>query len=904
MSIRSKLIIYTFLSIFFTLIVVGASIDRLLVNLYSDRASTELDHSYSNFLHELKTIENDISGQTLLISSANIVITVSNLINNYQDKVNYQPLIFNTEKKKLATYLLNQITLSKAEQALIYSKKGELIAYAINNKKSNEAGFISYKNAKAITIKSTNKFSKWRQGTLPDSIALHTKPLETEVSFLNHTGKINYTAKDNNFSIENNKLITRNTAMGKTSLLGIVTIKTPLNDHFFKAASDDGHAQLSLLLHSKYLINDINDLTPIENIEQKSKLHRSKFLAQQPFIKGNYYVKSYIWPTNEGNNYLLTSSSRTELNSALNQTRIVLIIAFIITALIAIIFGIYWLNKLISKPLNILTTKATENPSGNLPEFPIRKGNDEISQLSKVLNDMVQTIKKREVLLVENEQQLSNTQKLAKIGGWKIDHNSNDIQFTPEVFNILEVDNTQNKASFELIHNAIHPDDIELVQKNHDSVMEQQIPYDVIHRLRLHNGKIKTVHVYSETIFDDSGNPITTKGTIQDITEQILQDEKLRRSQKMDAIGKLTGGVAHDFNNMLGVISGFTELLQLNKDRSDKDKKYIKEILTATKRATKLTSKLLSFSRQDNAAATPININKVLLDEQIMLEKILTVRIKLILKLSDNLWPIWLDKDELDDAIVNMSINAMHAMPVGGKLSLSTQNIKMPDTNVIHDDIPPGDYVLLSLIDTGTGMTPETLQKIYDPFFTTKDEMGTGLGMSQVYGFVKRSHGTIHINSELGHGTQIDIYFPRYISNDDTSKPDANNKNAANLTGSETILIVDDEPALRDLSSDILSSNGYTILTADSGENALEILKNKNVDLVLTDVIMPGIDGYQLSNFIEELYPNIKIQIISGFTDVKNSKVLNSTLHINRLQKPFKAKELLTKIKEHFPNSQ
>ena len=898
MSIRNKLIIYTFVSIFITLVIAGIAIDRIFTNLYDNNAIEELKDSYSNFLHELETIEHDILNQTLLIASDTSVIAVSNMVNRYENKKNYQPLIFNNDKKKIAVYLLKQIILTKAEQAILYNKNGELIAYAIHNKKINEAGFSSYKKEKPITIKLTSPDNKWLEAELPESIAYKIKPLNNEVSFLSYSGKVKYLSRKDSFIVENNRIIYRKLSDGKNSLLGIIKVNKSLDDVFFKTISSNGHSKISLLLQSGHLLNHQENLLPIANIDLHSKLHGSVSSTGKVLTNENYYIQSYIWPTNTGKNYLLTTNSRTELISALNKTRRILMLSFTLTAILAIVFGIYWLNKLISKPLHALTEKAIITNIKKLPQFPISKGNDEISLLGKVLNDMVAAIKNRENQLIENEAQLGHTQKLAKIGGWKIDHENNIVNFTDEIFNILEIDKALNTASTELIHNIIHPDDVNMVQETYDECMSQHTPYDVTHRLCLKDGTIKTVHVYSETLFDSKGIPLTTKGTIQDITEQTSKDEQLRRSQKLDAIGKLTGGIAHDFNNMLGVILGFTELLLDNPELSTKEKKYLNQIGNAGERASKLTSKLLAFSRKDNATATCIDLNKVLLDEQIMLEKTLTVRINLKFELFDDLWSIWLDKDELEDAIVNMSINAMHAMPSGGELTLATQNRKLSDIDVANMNIPAGNYILLSITDNGTGMSQETLTNIFVPFFTTKDEMGTGLGMSQVYGFVKRSHGAITINSELGHGTRLTLYFPRHLKNESTSELLQEVNPNIDLTGNATILIVDDELALRNLAKEILSSKGYNILTAESGAQALKILKTETVDLVLSDVIMPDMDGYQLAYEINKHYPDIKIQMASGFSDVKDPNILESSLHMNRLQKPYNSEILLKKIKE------
>jgi len=404
---------------------------------------------------------------------------------------------------------------------------------------------------------------------------------------------------------------------------------------------------------------------------------------------------------------------------------------------------------------------------------------------------------------------------------------------------------------------------------------------------------------HNTPLVDDGGNVIAVTSLVEDITERQKNEESLRHSLKMDAIGKLTGGIAHDFNNMLAVILGFSELIREHVSNHDpKLTKYNNEINTAGERAKKLTSKLLEFSRKAPSSAETTHINILLHGMRHMLEKTLTPRVKLIFELEENLWPVWLDKTRLEDAVLNICINSMHAMPVGGTLSLTTSNEQLIDSDIQNMNIMSGDYVLLSVTDTGTGMTQEVKEKIFDPFFTTKGVEGTGLGMSQVYGFVQQSGGEIQVFSEPGHGTRIAIYIPRYLEPKAAKPKGANSEIVKLTTGSETILVVDDEAALLELTEDILSTYGYTVLRAENAEQALQILENESVDLLLSDVIMPGMDGYQLATKVKMRYPMIKIQMVSGFNDGHNINVTNDALHQQQIHKPFNSKKLLIRIRE------
>ena len=383
-----------------------------------------------------------------------------------------------------------------------------------------------------------------------------------------------------------------------------------------------------------------------------------------------------------------------------------------------------------------------------------------------------------------------------------------------------------------------------------------------------------------------------------DVTENYRLRSQLAQSRKMDALGKLTSGIAHDYNNMLGVILGNTELLEMVKGDQPEIAKYTKQIRYAGERGAKLTQKLLSFSRQEQSQACESDINKLISEMQMMLEKTLTVRISLNLDLCSNLWPVWIDAGELEDAVLNMSINAMHAIEHTGNLRLKTSMGYLDRRDAKKIQLPAGDYVMLSVFDSGSGMDKHTAEQIFDPFFTTKGEKGTGLGLSQVYGFVKRSKGAIDVYSSLVQGTRFVLYFPRYMPNDETVCQEDVIDSNQNWYGSQTILVVDDEPVLADLICEMLRQYGYNVFCAAGGYQALEILKKETVDLMVCDVIMPGMNGYQLAAKIQQIYPLIKIQMVSGYVGNLDSAFTDSLLYSQMIIKPFSLKTLLARIKK------
>ncbi len=399
----------------------------------------------------------------------------------------------------------------------------------------------------------------------------------------------------------------------------------------------------------------------------------------------------------------------------------------------------------------------------------------------------------------------------------------------------------------------------------------------------------------------DSSGKKRFVGSCQDLTQIKQQEEQLRRSQKMDALGKLTGGIAHDFNNLLGVILGYSDLLEKSLTEP-KSTKYIRQIKQAGERGANLTNKLLRFSKKKSSVLEVVDLNTLLLNQRHLLEKVLTARISLLFELDETLYPVALDDGDLEDCILNFAINAMHAIADNGNFTIHTNNKTISSAEASILQLPAGKYAVLTISDTGCGMDKETVTKIFDPFFSTKGEKGTGLGLSQVYGFIESSGGAIKVYSEPGHGTQFTLYFPQSNKPIIETNISENNQQSP-LTGSETILVVDDEPALRLLSEEILKQNGYQVFLAESSMEALVVLKTQPIHLMLTDVIMPNVDGYQLAAIVLEKYPKIKIQLMSGFTDNRYQLIHNENLHNQLLTKPFIAETLLIKIRTLLDNT-
>ncbi|OUR77544.1 hypothetical protein A9Q83_10405 [Alphaproteobacteria bacterium 46_93_T64] len=420
------------------------------------------------------------------------------------------------------------------------------------------------------------------------------------------------------------------------------------------------------------------------------------------------------------------------------------------------------------------------------------------------------------------------------------------------------------------------------------------------------DGHSELIEKIKTPMYSSDGELVGVLGVGRDITERKKLDEQVRHAKKMEAVGQLTGGIAHDFNNILAIVLGNLEILELKTDKSDERQDRIQKAKNGVKRGADIARKLLSFSRTDAEEVSILSINKFVENIEDLIAKSLTASIAVEIELAKDLWNVAIDPGDLVDALLNLSINARDAMPDGGALYIETAN-KTLDQEYIrrNPEGRVGDFVMISVSDTGIGMNEETREKVLDPFFTTKEPgKGTGLGLSMVYGFVQRSGGHLKIYSEVGKGTTFRLYLPRV--NKTALQQHVEVLDERQLpTGSETVLVVDDEEELRDVAVFYLEELGYTTLVAEDGLQALEFLRDKpGIDLVFSDVVMPGgIDGYQVAKTVHEEQPSIKILLTSGFTK-KKEEIRNSDdqylvkLNSGMLDKPYNREELAFAVRD------
>lgn len=447
------------------------------------------------------------------------------------------------------------------------------------------------------------------------------------------------------------------------------------------------------------------------------------------------------------------------------------------------------------------------------------------------------------------------------------------------------------------------PPDIAAVYEAADrSVMESGKPVEQEVR-ELENGRIRYTHNVKFPLRDETGRVIGIGSLSSDITERKRIEEQLRQATKMEAIGKLTGGMAHDFNNYLAVIIGNLDLLKESAIADPAAQQLIDGALSGALRGAELTESLLAFSRRQPLDPELTDVNRRLAAIATLLRRTLGADIALTTDLAPDLWPVLVDGPQLDAGIVNLANNARDAMPRGGAMSIATRNASLGEADLPENaDVPPGDYVLIEMADTGTGMSADTLARAFEPFFSTKGPgHGTGLGLSMLYGFVKQSGGQVRILSELGRGTTVRIYLPRAEAGNARAPGDAEAENRPQLPrGTETILVVEDNDDVRSTTVAQLTSLGYRVTAVQSGDAALAILdrEDRQFDLLFSDIVMPGVlDGYDLARFVLERRPGMKILLTSGFSGDKLRQQDGGAPQFNLLGKPFRREELARSIR-------
>jgi PAS domain S-box-containing protein len=448
--------------------------------------------------------------------------------------------------------------------------------------------------------------------------------------------------------------------------------------------------------------------------------------------------------------------------------------------------------------------------------------------------------------------------------------------------------------------NVMHPDDVKLMQNNWYTAIDKRATYSMEVRMRRADGIYRWWLIRGVPIADNNGEISKWIGTCTDVHELKETQEQLRKSQRLEVVGQLTGGVAHDFNNILHIILANVEALEDEKSLPAATQTHINQIGKAVERANGLIKQLLAFSRKQFLYPIPTNINNLIQATGKLIRLALGEHIDIDMSLADNLWNVNVDQAQFESALVNLCVNARDAMPEGGRMVIETQNVTLADNK--HPSFPdaaPGEYVSVTLTDSGMGIPPEIINRVFEPFFTTKSEgKGSGLGLSMVYGFIKQSLGHIEISSEPGHGTSVHILLPR-------SKALPGEKPARPIRslpgGQERILLVDDDPMVRSSVLKQLNSLGYQVTEAKNAKDAIKHFETavQPFDLILSDVVMPGgVSGWTLANEVRRRWPEARIVLMSGYADGAGTSDTPVDKSVRLLSKPFGKAELALMVRQ------
>jgi PAS domain S-box-containing protein len=517
-----------------------------------------------------------------------------------------------------------------------------------------------------------------------------------------------------------------------------------------------------------------------------------------------------------------------------------------------------------------------------------------VLQRTAELTREVEERRAAEARVLERERQLRYTQHVAQLGGWEWDMTRNAVSWSEEARRLYGQDPNDLGATMEKCMERVHRDDLAYCQQVMADAIRTGESFICDHRAVLPDGTERVIQGRGEILKDEQGRPVKMFGTVQDITEtRRAQDalrrseEQLRQAQKMEAVGRLAGGVAHDFNNILTVITGYCGLMLQRIERQHPLRKHAEEIGRAAERASALTHQLLAFSRKQVLQPRVLDLNEVVKGMEKMLRRLIGEDIELRTAYSAA-WPVKADPSQLEQVVLNMAVNGRDAMPRGGRLRITSENVTLARSTQFRDRaLEPGDYVLLSISDNGVGMTQEVQSHLFEPFYTTKGVgKGTGLGLATCFGIVSQSGGDIQVISEPNNGTTFRIYLPR-----STEALPASTKTSDSTflpKGGESVLVVEDDPTVREFTATVLRECGYQVREAATAVDALPQLDNHpHPDLVVTDVIMPQMSGKELYEQLKQRRIQSKVLFISGYTDdaLVNLGVMDNPLCF--LQKPF-----------------
>jgi len=498
--------------------------------------------------------------------------------------------------------------------------------------------------------------------------------------------------------------------------------------------------------------------------------------------------------------------------------------------------------------------------------------------------------------ITETKLRLELAAKSGGLGVWEWNIAAGTLEWNDRMCELYGISREAFDGTLEIWSRALHPEDRERAFAEFEAALRGDKEYNGEFRVVHPDGEVLTLKADAIVMRDGEGRALRMVGLNRDITEQRYLEAQLLQAQKMDAVGRLAGGVAHDFNNSLSVILGYAELSRMTPIDGEKFHEYLAEIVKAAAHSRDTTQQLLAFSRNEIVTPRQVDLNQLIRHTEKTLLQLFGVQVHLKLTTQDGLWPVLMDPSQVNQIIMNLAVNARDAMPEGGTLSIETRNVTISQIRTVTDaKALPGDYVQMTVSDTGVGMDREQQARAFEPFFTTKGVgRGTGLGLATVYGIMTQHGGFVKLYSEPGQGASLTLFFPRLTRQMDEDQPPP----LAEVSGTGRVLLVEDEECVRRMVQLMLERAGYRVLAADSSREALEICRRNpgRIDCLLTDVIMPELNGAELSVAVRALSPRIGIVYMSGYSAdmIAHHGVLEHGVMF--IQKPFDVTRLTEKI--------
>jgi PAS domain S-box-containing protein len=546
---------------------------------------------------------------------------------------------------------------------------------------------------------------------------------------------------------------------------------------------------------------------------------------------------------------------------------------------------------------NVILTKSGEERLIEWRNTLLRDDEGRITGTFSSGTDMTERHQAVEALRTA-EERMRFALEAAGVGIWDLDYTTGELRWSETVETFYGLQPGTFPGTFDAFIERVHPEDRESVLATMANAIENRADFSTQHRSTWPDGTVRWLTSSGRIHLGEHGKVVRVVGISQDVTERRALGEQYRQALKMEAVGRLASGVAHDFNNLLTGILGHCELLLADLNCDDPRQADIAAIQKAGQSAAGLTRQLLAFSRKQIVEPTLLDLNVIVADMRAMLKRLIGEDVNVVLELRPEMAPVKADRTQLEQIVLNLALNARDAMPSGGTLTIETAVIELDaNDSKNHFTGRPGLYVALRVTDTGTGMTPQVQAHLFEPFFTTKPHgQGTGLGLATVQDIVTRSGGSITVDTEVARGTSVKVYFPMADSAGVVAEP---RLRASRRSGSETVLVVEDAAGLRHLARRLLQRQGYEVLTAANADDAVRLFEdNPSIDLLLTDVVMPGTSGPELARRLMEWRPALKVIYMSGYTDdaIVQHGVLNHGVAF--IHKPFTSDTLGHKIRE------